>query len=88
MKLKYEFSAREMTGDYILIPLGEGALAVSGIFSTNAIGAFICEQLKNDIAEEDLLKKILCSFEIDEKSAKTDLMEFLNEAQNEGILLC
>ena len=37
MKLKYEFSVREIAGDYVLVPLGEAALKLSGMITTNEV---------------------------------------------------
>lgn len=86
MKLKYEFTLREIMGDYIMVPVGEGALAVSGMGTTNEVGAFICEKLKEEISPAALLKAVLSEFEIDEATAKTDLEEFLARLRTFGLL--
>ena len=86
MKLKYEFTLREIMGDYIMVPLGEGALAVSGMGTTNEVGAFICEKLKEEISSADLLKAVLDEFEIDEATAKNDLDEFLARLRTFGLI--
>lgn len=86
MKLKYEFSIREIAGENILVPLGEGALAIAGLITTNEVGAFICEQLKEEITKEQLLKAVLEEFEIGEEEAKEDLEQFLDQARKYGML--
>lgn len=77
MKLKYEFSVREIMGDYIMVPLGEGALAVSGMGTTNEVGAFICEKLRTEISPDELLSAVLEEFDVDEATAKADLEDFI-----------
>lgn len=86
MKLKYEFSVREIAGDYVLIPLGEAALELSGMSTTNDVGVFICEQLQNDITEQCLVEKIVREFEVDEEEATKDLIEFLQQADYRGMV--
>ena len=45
MKLKYEFAVRCVVGEHLLIPMGEGALAFSGMIATSETGAFLAQQL-------------------------------------------
>lgn len=86
MKMKYEFVVREILGDYILIPMGEGALAVSGMGATNDVGAFICEQLKENRSYEELYENLLNEFEVEEDEAKKDLDEFLERLNQLDLL--
>ena len=86
MKMKYEFAAREIMGEYILIPVGEAALAVSGMGSTNAVGAFICEQLKENCSYDELYANLLNEFDVDAEVAKADLDEFLDKLTRLGLL--
>lgn len=78
MKLKYEFSVRNVVGEHILVPLGEGALAFSGIITTNEVGAFLVELLGQEISYETLLSRVLENYEVDEATARADLDEFLD----------
>jgi hypothetical protein len=78
MKLKYEFSVRNVVGEHILVPLGEGALAFSGIITTNEVGAFLMELLGQEIGYDTLLSRVLENYEVDEATARADLDEFLD----------
>lgn len=86
MKIKYNFSVREIAGDYILIPLGEAALKFSGMITTNDVGVFMWEQLQTEISKEELLEKILVEFEIDKETAKKDMDEFLHRLEELKLL--
>ena len=77
MKLKYEFSVRNVVGEHILVPLGEGALAFSGIITTSEVGAFLVELLGQEVSYDTLLSRILEEYEVDEATARADLDEFL-----------
>ena len=77
MKLKYEFSVRNVVGEHILVPLGEGALAFSGIITTSEVGAFLVELLGQEVSYDTLLHRMLGEYEVDEATARADLDEFL-----------
>ena len=87
MKLKYEFSIREIMGDYVIVPLGEAALKISGMLTTNEVGAFIWKQLQNDITEEELLGMLVNEFAVEYEEGKKDLEEFLNHARKLNVLI-
>lgn len=81
MKLKYEFAVREISGDYVLVPLGAAALKLSGMITTNAVGAFLWEQLMSETTEESMTKRLFEEFEIDMVTAANDVKEFVSKLQ-------
>ena len=86
MKLKYEFAVRNIAGEYILVPMGAGALQFSGMVTTNAVGAAICDCLKEDTTPQAILETLLGEFEIDEATAKADMEAFLADLEKAGLL--
>ena len=87
MKLKYDFAVREIVGEYVMVPLGKGALEFSGMISTSETGALLVEALKQDVTREDLLQKILDEYDVDLPTANADLDEFLNQLRKLKILI-
>lgn len=81
MKLKYEFAVREIAGDFVLVPMGKAALKLSGMISTNAVGAFLWEQLLEENSEERLAGKLVEAFDVDIITAENDVKEFLEQLQ-------
>ena len=79
MKLKYEFAVREIAGDYVLVPLGAAALKLSGMIATNAVGAFLWEQLMSETTEKAMTKRLLEEFEIDAVTAANDVKAFVSQ---------
>lgn len=86
MKLKYEFNVRNIAGEYVLVPMGAGALAFSGMVTTNAVGAVICDCLKQATTRPAILERLLQEFEIDEATAKADMNAFLADLDKAGLL--
>ena len=87
MKLKYDFAVREIVGEYVMVPLGKGALEFSGMISTSETGALLVEALKQDVTREDLLQRILDVYDVDLSTANGDLDEFLNQLRKLKILI-
>ena len=87
MRLKYDFSVREIVGEYVMIPMGRGALEFSGMISTSETGAFLVEALKHDVTREELLNKVLENYDVDEQTAAADLDEFLGLLRKLNILI-
>ncbi|MGM9602961.1 MAG: PqqD family protein [Faecousia sp.] len=86
MKLKYEFAVRNIAGEYILVPMGAGALQFSGMVTTNAVGAAVCDCLKENTTPQAILENLLQEFDIDEATAKADMEAFLADLTKAGLL--
>lgn len=86
MKLKYEFVVRQIAGDYILVPSGASALALSGLITTNEVGALLVEKLKQDASREALIAAVLQDFQVEETIAAADVDRFLMMARKLNIL--
>ncbi len=78
MKINNKFAIREIAGDFILVPLGESALKISGMFTTNDVGAFIWKKLECGTNMESLINAVVGEFEVDESTAEKDVKEFID----------
>lgn len=86
MKLKKEFLTRTIAGETILVPIGENSAAFNGLITMNDVALFIWENLKSVSNEDEMLKKILSEYEVDEKTARADMEEFLNTLKKSDII--
>lgn len=86
MKMKHDFVLRHIVGEYVLIPMGKGALEFSGMVSTNAVGALILEKLRTNTSREEIVAAICAEFEIDEATATADMEQFLARLEKVGLL--
>ncbi len=86
MKVSSEVVQREVAGEHLLIPLGETALKVHGMMTLTESGMVLFERLQEDCTTEDLVQAILSEYEIDEKTARQDVAEFLAKLDAIGIL--
>ncbi|MCD7808707.1 MAG: PqqD family protein [Erysipelotrichaceae bacterium] len=87
MKINDNFILRDIAGDHILVPVGDTALKLSGMIAINDIGCLIYNALKENKTVEEIVKDICNEYEIDEDSAKEDVVEFLTTLKDHDILI-
>lgn len=86
MKIKKELIKREIAGDVILVPVGKTALENNGLFMLNEVGGFLWDHLAEAEDRDDLVKKLLNEYEVQESTAKEDVDAFLEKLYKMGIL--
>lgn len=86
MKLEQTFATREVAGEYILLPVGQSALAFGGMITTNEVGAFICEVLREEIGREELLHRLCDTFDAPEEVIAADMDAFLSRLREIGVM--
>lgn len=87
MKIKQGFVAREIAGEYILIPVGETALQIRGMISLSESGYLIYQKLQEDCEKEALIQAILAEYDTTEATAATDVEAFLNQLRQLDLLV-
>lgn len=86
MKLKEGFITYNTGDENLLIATGEAGKSFNGIVRNNETAAFIAELLKNEISEEEIVNRILDTYDVDEKTAKKDVRKLLDTFEREGFL--
>ena len=77
---------REIAGDYILIPVGKTALEMNGMITMDEVGVTIWKGIDEEKTEEEILREILDTYEVDEDTARADLEEFLGKLKDAGLV--
>lgn len=86
MKLKHDFLVRKIGGENVLVPVGKTVSYFNGLIMINDMGLYIWENIEQVEDENEMLKKILSEYEIDEKTAKSDMEEFLDTLRKADII--
>lgn len=86
MRIKKGFLVREIADSYVVVPVGERVIDFKGIMTLNETGHFLWKLLLEDISYEGLLSALLDEYEVDEATARTDIVEFLESARESGVL--
>ena len=86
MKIKNGYLLREIADSWIVVPIGERVIDFKGMMTLNESGAFLWGCLTEDISYEQLLDCLLEEYDVDEKTARADLDEFISQARKSGVL--
>ncbi len=82
MKAKKDFLLKKMADEYILVPIGAENMHFNGLVRLNASGAWLWEQLAEDITADALIQRMCARYEgLDEATAARDLQEFLQSVK-------
>lgn len=79
MKIKDGFVLREVAGSFIVVAVGEAVKHFNGMINLNETGAFLWKILEKGANKEELVEKLLAEYDVDEKTAKDDVDNFINK---------
>lgn len=88
MKSKYNFEFMELGDQIVAVPVGEGANIFHGVIKLNSFSAFVLKLLKDDIDENDMLRRLELEFDADTEVLKNALEISLQSFDKAGILEC
>lgn len=86
MKIKDGFMLREITGQWVVVPLGERVVEFNGIMTLSESGALLWRALEKDIVEKDLVEALLKGYIIDKETAQTDVREFISTLKEKSLI--
>ena len=86
MKIKKELIRRELAGEIFLVPVGQTVYESNGLYAMTELGGFLWDLLPDAQDVEDLVKAVLAEYDVDEATARTDILEFLNKLEKLDIL--
>ncbi len=83
MKIKKGYIMKPLSGEYIVVTVGEAGKEFNGMIKMNATGAFIWNAiLKGADTKERILSSMMKAYEdLDEATAKQDLETFFETAK-------
>lgn len=87
MKTKKGFRLRSICGENIIVAEGIENIDFSRIISMNESSAFLWQKIAGqDFTEEDLTKYLTEEYEVDEATAKADVMALVAKWLEAGII--
>lgn len=87
MKLRYKFATQKVGFGIVAVAIEEDSLKYSEILRMNPAGAFILEQLYDDISFAELTERILRKYDTDKENAEKILTHFLGMLSGKKLLL-
>ena len=86
MKLKYTFESIDMGDEIVAVPVGEGADKVRGMLKLNKEGLEILELLKDDMTEEEILKRLSDKYNNDRDTLITYIRKVTSLLKNADLI--
>lgn len=87
MKLRYKFATQKVGFGIVAVAIEEDSLKYSDILRMNSTGAFILEQLYDDISFAELTERILRKYDTDKETAEEIITDFLGMLSGKKLLL-
>lgn len=86
MKIKDGFMLRDIASQTMVVAVGEASKDFNGIIKLNSTGKFLWENLSSEISKEELIKRMLSEYDIDEATAEKDIDSFIRTLRGADLL--
>ena len=86
MKIADGYVLKNIAGTNVVVPLVSNNVTFRAIITLNESGAFLWSKLSEETSEEELLAEMLKEYDIDEKTAREDIAEFLETLRKAELL--
>jgi len=86
MKLKTDFLLRQVAGSWVVVPVGMASVDFNGMLTLNEVGGEIWRLLPEVKDEEELVRRLLDLYEVEETELRKDVADFLDSLRKLGIL--
>jgi Coenzyme PQQ synthesis protein D (PqqD) len=77
---------RKVAEETIVVPIRARAADLESIFVLNEVGAVVWERLDADRSVDELASAVADEFEVDEETARADVLRFLSALQDCGLV--
>ncbi|MBO4594325.1 MAG: PqqD family protein [Clostridia bacterium] len=86
MKIKSGYLIREVAGTYLVVAVGKRAKEFGGMINLNETAATLWKELEKGATEEELTARLLEEYEVDEKTAKDNVKDFIKKLSDANLL--
>lgn len=86
MKIKAGYLLRDIAGQTIVVPIGAEAIKFNGIVTLNKTGKLLWNALLSEQSMDGLVQVLLNQFEVDETTALTDVLAFVEKLKKANLL--
>ena len=86
MKTKKGFMLRSVGGRHIVVAVGKASEEFNGLITLNDSGAFLWNEISKGCTYDELLQKMLDTYEVTEMTARAGLDQFLETARGAGLI--
>ena len=78
---------RNIAGDALLIPVRGELAKIKRVFVLDPVAEHIWSSIDGTRTTDDIQTSIVASFEIDEETARADLLDFISDLEDAGLIV-
>lgn len=86
MKIKEGFVLREVSGNFIVVAVGEGIKTFNGMIQLNETSAFLWKMLEKGAEENQLVDAMLNEYAVSREIAENDVKEFIESLREANLI--
>ena len=86
IKIKKGFMLREVSGSFVVVPVGAASKEFKGLITLNQTGAFLWKELLTGKTLEELKQALLNEYEVSEEIAIRDCEKFIKKLVDGGLV--
>ncbi len=86
MKIKEGFVLREVSGNFIVVAVGEGIKTFNGMIQLNETSAFLWKMLEKGAEESQLVDAMLNEYAVTREIAEKDVKEFIESLREANLI--
>lgn len=86
MKLRGEFVVRQIMDNTVAVPVGQIALQFNGMIVLNSVSKVIWGCLEQETDVETIVTAVTDAFEVSDREAREDILEFLDKLRKLQLL--
>lgn len=86
MKIKDGFVLREVSGNYLVVAVGEGTKTFNGMIQLNDTGALLFKELQKGATEQELVDAMMKEYNVSKEDATNDVLDFINGLKEANLL--
>ena len=86
IKIKKGFMLREVSGSFVVVPVGAASKEFKGLITLNSTGAFLWKELLLGKTLEELKQALLNEYDVSEEIATIDCEQFIKKLVDGGLV--
>lgn len=87
MKIKDGFVLKELSGSYLVVPLGSQVTDFAHIIKLTETSAFLWKKLESECEVEDLISALLQEYDVDRETATKGVNSFVSKLKESNLLM-
>jgi hypothetical protein len=86
MKIKSNFAIRNISGNWVALPLGDAVVDFTGMITLNESGVMLWRMLEGGCTKEEMTEALINEYEVTYEEALSDINAFVKKLDEIGCI--